>query len=315
MQRDFLIFCKKSALFLLIIAVLDFSLGNLLEYLYFKSGRKSSEFHLTYSLEQADQEVLVFGSSRAQHHYIPNFFTSSNRTFYNTGEDGQGIFYAYIILKNVLERSHKTKTIILDLQPNEFNNDDGAYDRLAELLPYYHRNKFVRKLLNEIDPYESVKTLSYLYRYNSKLLSILEDTFIPSPAPIQNGFEPIEVSLDKTLELTDYDHQDILDFKEIETFKRFLKEAKKNHHKVYVLVSPVFRDYSHGTPETIQIAQKICRDNDVPFYTYHRDTSFLRQPDLFSDPSHLNEKGAEMYSKKVAALIMENTNTNTHKNN
>jgi hypothetical protein len=132
----------------------------------------------------------------------------------------------------VLERSNKTKTIILDLQPNEFNNDDGAYDRLAELLPYYYRNKFVRELLNEIDPYESVKTLSYLYRYNSKVLPILKETFIPSSEPIRYGFEPIEVSQDKSLELTNDDHLEILDFQEIETFKRFLKEAKKNNHKV-----------------------------------------------------------------------------------
>ena len=44
-------------------------------------------------MELTKADLLVFGSSRANHHYVPEVFEDSLKlTFYNTGKDGSGIF-------------------------------------------------------------------------------------------------------------------------------------------------------------------------------------------------------------------------------
>src|SRR5690554_1597246 len=101
MDNQYLIFAKKLSVFLLILFIVDFSIGNVLEYFYLKISTTTPEQHTTFSIEQADPGIMVFGSSRAHHHYDPEPFENLTKTsFYNSGKDGQGIFYSWAILKS-----------------------------------------------------------------------------------------------------------------------------------------------------------------------------------------------------------------------
>lgn len=299
MNKEYLVFAKKLSVFLLIVFIVDFSLGQLLEHFYLKINIPTPEQHTTYSIEEADSDIMVFGSSRAQHHYDPEPFEDlPNHSFYNTGKDGQGIFYSWVILKSVLTRNKEPRILILDINTNEFDKDQDSYDRLSDLLPYYHENEEIQEIVNLKSPFEEVKALSHLYRYNSKVLTIIRDNLFPQKDPMERGFEPIKVS-ERRLELLDYYDREEVDSLEVEAFIGFLQDAKKFNQKIFVFVSPTYRRYYKGTPESIKIAKKICRDLDVSFFSYHQDSLFLKNPKYFSDPSHLNEIGAEIYSDKI----------------
>ncbi len=302
MDRSYLIFAKKLGLFVLIVFILDYSLGRLMEHYYFQIDALTPEQHTTYSVEHADADVMVFGSSRAQHHYDPEAFAGFTSSFYNTGKDGQGIFYSWAILKSLLNRSTSPKIIVLDINPNEFDKNQDSYDRLSELLPYYHEHDEIREIVNLKSRFEKYKAVSNLYRYNSKVLTIIKDNLSPTDDDMKNGFEPIEAS-NVNLQLTEVDDKEIVDSLEIEAFIGFLKDAKEASHEVYVFVSPVYRHYQNGTTTSLRITEAICGELDVPFFTYHQDSLFLESPFYFSDPTHLNERGARVYSDDVCSKI------------
>lgn len=302
MIRSYLVFARKLGLFLLMVFVLDYSLGRLLEHYYFKIDALTAEQHTTYSVEHADADVMVFGSSRAQHHYDPEAFASFASSFYNTGKDGQGIFYSWAILKSLLKRSTSPKIIVLDINPNEFVKNQDSYDRLSELLPYYHEHDEIKDIVNLKSRFEKFKAISNLYRYNSKILTIVKDNLAPTDDHMENGFEPIEAS-NRNLELSEVDDQEIVDSLEIEAFVGFLKDAKEAGNEVYVFVSPVYRRYRGGMTTSMRITEEICKELNVPFFTYHEDSLFLRSPSYFSDPTHLNETGARVYSDDVCNKI------------
>src|SRR5690554_7167285 len=119
MRNSYLVFASKFALFLSIVFILDYSLGTLMEHYYFEIKALTPEQHTTYSIKYADADIMVFGSSRAQHHYDPEAFMESSQSFYNTGKDGQGIFYSWAVLKSLIKRTNGKKIIVLDINPNE----------------------------------------------------------------------------------------------------------------------------------------------------------------------------------------------------
>ncbi len=223
-------FFAKLAITILVICLLDLAIGKSLEYLYFKTKTGSPMQHTTYSLRTADPDILVFGSSRAQHHYSPYPFEKKLKaTFYNTGKDGQGILYSWAMLKSELERSQKDKTIILDINPNEFNKERENYDRLSELLPYYDEDEEIREIIHLRGPFERIKAKSHLYRFNSLIFPILKNYFLPFDDAFDDGYEPLERSL-KLPQLTQFYGQETIDSLEVSAFRNFIVEAKKANH-------------------------------------------------------------------------------------
>ena len=129
----------------LVVFVLDIAIGRMLRHYYFK---ETSGFHFrtTYSMDSAKSDILVFGSSSANHHYVPEVFEDSLKmTFYNTGRDGDGILFQTAILVSALKR-YSPKLIILDYSDDFKKNGDG-YDSPTSLLPYYRTHKEVRKYI------------------------------------------------------------------------------------------------------------------------------------------------------------------------
>ena len=99
-------FFLKGLCFLLILFILDFSIGNILRYLYFNQNA-GLLYRTTYSLDSTNADFLIFGSSTANHHYDPYIFEKRlNMSVYNTGRDANTIFYNYAVFQSILKRYH-----------------------------------------------------------------------------------------------------------------------------------------------------------------------------------------------------------------
>ncbi|HXS59927.1 MAG TPA: hypothetical protein VN703_03845, partial [Candidatus Sulfopaludibacter sp.] len=121
-------------------------IGNLLRTFYFKQ-QSGLQCRTTYSIEKTTANVLIFGSSAANHDYQTNTFTKRlDTSFYNTGRDGISIFYEYAVLKAILKR-YTPKIIILDFDQEEFIKNEASYDRLSALLPYYINHPEIRSII------------------------------------------------------------------------------------------------------------------------------------------------------------------------
>lgn len=92
-------FFLKLVVLFTIVFILDYSIGNVLRYFYFKQ-ESGLQYRTTYSIEKTRADVLIFGSSRANHHYNPIVFENRlKQSYYNVGRDGNFIFYHSAVLK------------------------------------------------------------------------------------------------------------------------------------------------------------------------------------------------------------------------
>lgn len=305
----------KTMVFLFILFLLDLVFGTFLFNLY--SKQKPGEFYrISYVIDSTKADILIFGASRANHHYVPeNFEKRMNLSCYNTGKDGQIILYNYAILKSVLKR-YSPKIAILDFSRDEFEVDQQSYDRLSALIPYYQSHPEIRKIIDLRSPYEKYKMFSHIYPYNSLIFNLImgaiESHKERKNIHEQNGYIPLNESCYRQLsEDTSYGSQN-LDTNKINGFKSFIKDCKNSNVRLFVVFSPLLVKYPHQDP-SIKVAKSICKENDVPVYSFINDSSFYHTNFFAADGTHLNDKGARVFTNRVIDSIVEDQEVNISK--
>jgi hypothetical protein len=294
-------FFLKIFIFIFCLVIIDFSLGSLFDFFYFKmnSGENS---RTTYTINKSKEPLIIFGSSRANHHYNPEILKNELKMVaYNAGKDGQSILYNYALLQSISERS-KIQVIILELDMDEFNYSENTYNRLSSLLPYYSTNEYIDEIVNLKSPFEKYKAFSRLYRYNSLPLSIAWNSLFKNREfKNENGFIPLVGILDKPIQLMENPKSVSVDTLKVKYFRSFISRAKEINAKVFVFVSPMFLKFN--SPNTFQKASKICVELNVPFKDFTQDSIFLNHREYFKDELHLNSEGATIYTKLISNEI------------
>ena len=96
--NSYLLFFLRLAIFVFTFFVLDALAGWLLRHYYF-TQHSGSMYRTTYSMESATHDILIFGTSRATHHYKPEVFERTlGMTCYNAGKDGTQILYHWSLI-------------------------------------------------------------------------------------------------------------------------------------------------------------------------------------------------------------------------
>ncbi len=304
MKQDLYKFLKKFIILLGIVIALDFSIGKILNTLYFNqiSGYM---FRTTYTIEKTTADVLIFGSSRANHHYNPEILSKQLKmSVYNAGKDGSSIIYHYSVFKSIMKR-YKPKVIILDISVGEFNKTQNSYDRLSPLLPYYQTHPEIRPIVQLKSRYEKIKMLSSIYPFNSSIFSIVAGNtqlYSGNDKDI-NGYIPLyrKLSENLTVDTTNWTLQ--VDPVKEEMFCAFIDECIKSGIQLFIICSPYHLNIKNQD-KSIALISKITHNNSVPFFNFSSDSLFLKSTDLFSDRVHLNSYGAGIFSNLVADSIL-----------
>ena len=303
-------FILKILTFICLLFLVDFAVGNIIRYFYFKQ-ESGLLYRTTYAIDSTEAEMIIFGSSYANHHYHSEVFTKRlHLTLYNAGRDGNDLFYHYAILKAILKR-YSPKIAILDFGYGNFKKEIASYETMSSLLPYYESHPEIRSIIELRSPYEKYKLFSKIYPYNSDIftIGIGNLTYNKNRYRIEDydGFVPL-----KEVWKGEVDHNPLevayeLDSNKINYYKSFLKDCIKYKIKLYVIVSPRFIQYSHKDTSLI-LAENISKSLNVPFFNFYDDKEFLQSPHLFADPTHLNDSGAKVFSKKIIDKILQKEN-------
>lgn len=304
-------FLGKLMLLTLLVGALDYTTGSLIEYLYFHQG-KNVYSAATYVIDAADEDILIFGTSRANHHYIPEILTArTGLSCYNAGRDGQSLFYDYALFKCVLSR-RKPKKVILELRGTSLYFDQVDYDRLSHLYPYYRDYESVREIVDLKGRVGMFVRLSKLYTYNSTILIILKSFIRPRtdyqgyiPYPGNNTMDPAEISYD-SIDDGVYHESDPamrLDENKIDILNRFIDNALQAKIDLYIIDSPSFFLQKDSNNISLLKVKEILKENDLPYYDFANDEEFTLHPGLFGDPTHMNDFGARKFTELVADII------------
>ena len=292
-------FLIKVAFFFFILAVVDYMTGALFSYMskHTTGGQAGRSKYIT---DETYEDILIFGSSRAIHHYNPEIISDSmSMTCYNCGSDGQGIILFYGWWQMIKERYHP-KIIIYDIH-NGFDllQKEDNHKYLGFLKGNYERLN-IRYIFESIDKNEKYKMLSQIYRYNSRFHYIISDYMKSASAAKANGYMPLIGEVD-TMRIKKSDSNNerlVYDPLKIEYLEKLIDEA--DGVKLIFAVSPIWYGLDE---EQLSLIRNICKEHKIPFLDFSNDPKYVHNNEYFKDGTHLNAHGADEFSRDLISRL------------
>ncbi|MBC7654344.1 MAG: hypothetical protein H7098_07715 [Oligoflexus sp.] len=304
-KRNCWFFIIKLLVFILLVFILDFSIGNTLRYFYFRQ-ESSLQYQTTYAIEKSKEDILIFGSSRACNNYMPSIFEEAlGQSSYNVGRYGSPILYHLAVLKSVLKR-YRPKIIILDLNLREFEKTEDSYDMLSSLLPYYKNHPEMRSIILMKGKYERLKLLSNIYPFNSEMLTIAVGNTEMNKRRHDDlkGFIALRDKWKFPVKDYSFSQNYELDSNKLQAYKTFISNCKNAKIKLFVVCSP-YLSKNRFKDSSIEIGKQIAKKENVTFLDYSNYIPLIDST-LFHDNPHLNEDGARLFSNLITSEILKN---------
>lgn len=295
---------KKYLIYLAVLIIgFDFILGSLLEKLYFSDKSKKNDPQI-YSILGTNEEMLIFGSSRAVHHYNPIIFERELKmTSYNVGSGGQNIYYHLAVLESTITR-YKPKLVLFELMNIDFEETSEVWDteKLGVLLPFYNKSVGAQRAVLRRGDSEKIKTLSKIYPFNSLIYEIIRNNYYPFNNSIK-GYIPINKTWGVQIE-SEKGKDNIYDENKISALHNFIELCQTNEIQLVICISPIFKRVN-GFDKYEKIVNELMNNYNIKVLDHLQDTSFINHNFYFSDPVHLNSKGAEYYSYVLTSQIKD----------
>lgn len=293
-------FLIQLSCFLVLTAVSDLCVGKLLRYAeaHATGGDTERIFHINI---RSNEDVLIFGSSRATNHYNTKILEDSlNSMVYNCGENETGIVCFYPKL-NLIKQRYTPKAIIYDvyyvdlLDSLRIKNID-----FLKTLKTSYGTTCVDSMFHRYESSTRYKMFSNMYRYNSSVASLLTDNFRTTGWWYYKGFYLLNTKkMENTPEVDNAHKHYSYDPEKIRLLELFIKENKDNI-QLYFAISP---EYGKTNDEMYNPIKQICKKYDIPLLNHLCDTTFTTHKELFSNQNHLNQDGAKLYSTMIVREI------------
>ncbi len=293
-------FIVNVACFFVIVVVIDIIAGVVFPFLV-ANAKGGDNKRNNYICLETNEDILIFGSSRAIHHYHPGLISdSTGMTCYNCGQDGNGVILNYGRLLMINKR-YAPKMIIYDVQ-NTFDLTAGEdnHKYLAWLKAYYD-HEGIEDIFASVDSTEKYKMMSNLYRYNSKCVQIVSDCIHPMQSLGIKGYRPLAGKMD-TMKIVRKASKSVSvpkwDDMKIAYIHKFIDATKDS--KLVFVISPIW----YGMDESqYEIIRTICREKNIPFYDFANNPKYVHHNEYFRDGSHMNSIGAEEFTKDLMRMM------------
>lgn len=290
-----------SILILLILAVVgDWAAGRLLRHCYVNThcdeiGR------LNYICDSVTADIVVLGSSRALHHYVPQVITdATGLTCYNCGFENEGIVFHYALLRQLQQR-YQPRLVIYELT---YDYDVQYLNWRPANLKHIHTMSHLScrdSILGSVDPWEKLKMLSQSYPYNSQVFAILfsgqKTTY--DGEDVDNGYMPQykQMQLEPGWSYRPMKRDEQVDSLKVGYLKKLIAE---NASRLMVVVSP---RYLSNEENIFGMVEQLCQEHGVPFVCMLSDPEITHDITQWDDDGHLNHQGAIAFTHKLVHHI------------
>lgn len=296
-------FLLKVLLFFALVVVMDFAFGFAFSWLrgHAKGGGTANR---EYIANRCEDDIIILGSSRATHHYIPKIIEDSlGLSCYNCGEEGNGIVLAYGRLKMLTER-YKPKLILYEITPGyDYGTSEPNNRYLGYLRPYYDKVG-IREIFDDFDDELScLKMKSKMYQNSSNLLPYITNNLVYKDT--RKGYEPLYGEMEAPKEQS----AKIVNPMEIDSLKlsylgKMIQLCQNMDIPLVFIVSPWY-NYDEGMAK-FDPAFQLGERYGIKIYNEIEDPIISKRMDLFHDANHLNDKGASVYTQSILFLIKDN---------
>lgn len=284
---------------LFVIVLVDILFGFACRYLN-TNAKGGDTYTINYIANEANEDMIISGSSRAIHHYLPSILLDSlNMSCYNMGRDGNGIIAMYGRLLMITSR-YSPKVVVHEITYG-FDIEENDNHKYLDVLKRHYDNVGVDEIFASVDEKECIKMYSNLYRFNTSFIQMMSSNIVASSSTFYGGYKPLFGKLDYEPKQSISNNKEVLwDPIKKNCFIKFVELCKEKNIKLYFAISP-----SYGASNTNLFAPVLdfCKENNIPLLNHYCDSAFIYNKDFFVDPSHLNDDGAKSFTKKIASEI------------
>lgn len=290
-SEDMKKYIARIFIFFAIMISLDVVVGYLSDYLV-ENAKSGATLKNEYICEKTKEDILIFGSSRAVHHYNPLIIQDSlNMTCYNCGYDACGIITAYGLLRT-LYKHYTPKAILYEVTPKYdcLEGDNSSY--LGPLKLIYSKSD-IEDVFENVSYNEKFKMKSGMYRVNTKFIQLVTDN-VKNEKSIMQGFLPIDGKMNYEPKIVAPDKHENYDNLKVFYLNKFVELCRSNGISLVFMVSPSYKMTSDAELEyMVRFAEK----NNIPFINYYCYKPITENKEFFYDGVHMNKTGADEYTK------------------
>ena len=291
-----LTFLFRVVITLAVLFICDRGIGYLMKHFYF-SQQSGDGYLLTYAIDSTEADVLILGSSRAKHSYDPMIFEDSTGfSCFNAGRDGtEHLLFNFGQFKAATSR-YNPEIVILDIRPKDLAYSAREYDMLSPLLPYYKTHGEIQELLLERGPFEKCKHISAIYPFNSLVFQVVMGNLeMNKKRKVHyNGYVPFrDAKVQGQIDTLDT-HDTILDKYKIGLLENMIRICIEKEIRLIFVYSPTWYIVT-GNPYDSVLAE-LCNEYQIEYLNLSNHPHFLTNPEYFFDRTHLNDKGAKIFT-------------------
>lgn len=294
---------KKFLKKLLIFALVFFVVDKLFYVLIYLSPHFQTDPRIEMMLNgKINKDIIVLGSSRGAMNIIASQIEKeTGQSAYNIAFPGSDVEFHDFILKTLLKYNTKPKTIIFAIdEPSQFLPSTSITFRRDKLYPLVKYSYINQVLIDKGDRNFTswFMCLSRLNKSNFKLIKKIS----PTETVQQCGSMPVDFVNPKFKpiyrnEVQPYDVNEELSSKR-NAFFSIINQCKKNNINLVITFSPNFSTPSQYFEDRI----KSLAPNSN-FFIYDTTKSVYKNKSYFYDESHLNKKGAAIFTSEVSAFL------------
>ena len=292
-------FIQKIFIFFAIVTLIDICFGYIANYLITNS--KGGVTKQMYDLCNVDEyDIIIMGSSRAHHHYVPQIITDSlGHRVYNAGQDGNGIILHYGVYQMIQSR-YNPKVIIYDVfSPFDIHkyNEDANNTRYIQPLKKYYAQAGIKEIIAAVNGKNDIKMLSSIYRLNGSMISIICDYLLKRPmdklgyAPLYGEYKGKNENIQKEKSQLE------IDSLKLSYLERLIFQTKANGTKLIFTLSPIYGYEEDSNDDTYAPLKELCIKYDVPIMDFRGVKSLINDNKMWKESVHLNDNGAEEYTR------------------
>lgn len=255
-----------------------------------------------------DEDIIVSGSSRAWAQYDTNILEESLRlNVYNIGIDGHPIDYQLIRYNTYIRFNRKPKYIIQNIDFATLSLSNDGYER-EQFFPYLKDRRLIKEVgkLKEISFFDRNIPLLRYYGYRDEIKNGLKSYFgkrdFIYEANLYKGYQGNEYSWDGS-KLSEIDSIVFKPNEEaVSLFCDFLIKSKNENIQVILVSAPLYKEVL-GKIVNKEVMDStfhhIATKFDLHILDYKEDEMCLDTA-YFYNGTHLNKKGAELFTSKLA---------------
>ena len=292
MKRFLIHIVSIAALFIGILIILDLTYTTI-----FCRTKNKTKLNWVLNMHNQTVDYIIVGSSRVLFHIDADMINdSTNQVGYNLGEPDFGLNETLLLLKIFYEQGNQVRNVFIQLD-NNWNESEPNELGAASFMPFLYKTT-IRKHYNQWGTkyrlYSSIPFIRYMYYAKSiGFRQLINSVFNDRARSSTYGYD----YLSGQINIKEIEKESFIPMADNSQIQEMKKLTMANKSQAIFFTAPILK----FNPLDFDLLAKI-----IDHYTNFANN--VSDSKLFFDSIHLNEEGAEIFTRNFMHCYFKNTN-------